>query len=403
MAMRRVAGARRAAVGCAVVLLLTASTARAISEQEQRGRIEFETRRFEIQIENNALLYHDPELDAYLQEVVERMFPDLAGGLRVRTFRDPEFNAFAVATGGIYFHTGTLLRLTDEAQLASVLGHEGTHVTADHVYRSVRGAKQASVMTLLGGVAAASAGVPPELVQLVGISSMMGFSRAHEREADRGGYDRMLQAGYEPRAGAEAFAQLERELLARHITQPPFFFASHPQVHERVEALTEFAGANPPEGRREAGRYRETTLRARLDALAQLHRKGDGKVLVFLLEDEHLLDTLPPEARFYLAEGYRLRAERARRAKREQRSAAEVEADRTQDAARALEEYQRTLALAPGFAPTYQALAMHHYRSGDRSQALNLFRRYVELAPDPKQSGYARQYIESLSRELEQP
>ena len=70
---------------------------------------------------------------------------------------------------------------------------------------------------------------------------------------------------------------------------------------------------------------------------------------------------------------------------------------------RALEEYQRTLELAPEFAPTWQALAMHHYRSGDRAQALVLFRRFVELVPDPKQSGYARQYIESLSRELEQP
>lgn len=389
--------------GWATGLLTVPQVALGISEQEQRVRIDFETRRLEQQIASSDELYADPELDAYLQQVLERMFPERSVELRVRTYRNPDFNAFAVATGGIYFHTGTLLRLADEAQLASVLGHEGTHVTADHMFRSIRAAKQVLAVTNVAAVAAASAGYPGDFVQLAGYSSMMGFSREHEREADRGGFDRMVQAGYDARAGAEAFAQLERELLARHIAQPPFFFASHPQVRERVQTLTEFAGANPPEGRREAERYRQATLRARLDALVQLHRAGDGKVLVFLLEDEHLLDTLPPETRFYLAEGYRLRAEKARRAKRDRRSAAEIDAQQIQDAARALEEYQRTLELVPEFAPTYQALAMHHYRHGDRTQALALFRRFVELSPDPRQSAYARQHIEILGRELEQP
>lgn len=403
MPPRRGLAGRLYITGCVLGLLAAPPAALGIGEQEQRARIDFETRRLEQQIANSDQLYTDPELDAYLQQVLERMFAEQSAGLRVRTYRDPDFNAFAVATGGIYFHTGTLLRLTDEAQLASVLGHEGTHVTADHMFRSIRAAKQVSAVANVGAVAAASAGYLGVLVQLAGYSSMMGFSRDHEREADRGGFDRMVQAGYDAGAGAEAFARLDRELLARHIAQPPYFFASHPQVRERVQTLTEFAGATPPEGRREAERYRQVTLRARMDALGQLHRAGDGKVLVFLLEDEHLLDTLPPEARYYLAEGYRLRAEKARRAKRDQRSAAEIEAARSQDAERALAEYQQTLELAPEFAPTWQALAMHHYRSGDRVQALALLRRYVELNADPKQNGYARQYIEALSRELEQP
>ena len=128
----------RAAVA---LLALCAGTAHAIEEQEQRARIEFETTKFEHQIEYSELLFKDPALDDYLQEVTDRMFPDMKGKLHVRTITDPNFNAFAVSTGGIYFNTGTLLRLDDEAQLASVLGHEGTHVTADHMYRSVKTAK----------------------------------------------------------------------------------------------------------------------------------------------------------------------------------------------------------------------------------------------------------------------
>ncbi|HXV40887.1 MAG TPA: M48 family metalloprotease [Steroidobacteraceae bacterium] len=384
----------------AASLLLHAGAAAAIEEAEQRERIEFETRKFEAQIEHSEILFDDPGLNAYLQEVTDRMFPEMKGKLRVRTFRDPEFNAFAVATGGIYFNTGTLLRLDDEAQLASVLGHEGTHVAADHMYRHVKTAKGASVITLLAGLTAAGFGVPPDLVMIIGYSSMAGFSRSFERESDRGGFDRMVAVGYDARAGAEAFGRLERELTARHIGQGPYFFASHPAVKERVETLTEFGGESPPPGERYVERYREATLRARMNALEQIHRAGNGKVLVFLLEDEKLLGTLPPHARFYLADGFRLRAEKAKKDSKDRRVPEQIEAQRAADAARALEEYERTIVESPEFGPTWQALAMHHYRAGDRARALELFRRYVERVPDPKQSGYARQYIEALSKEL---
>lgn len=385
----------------AASLLLHAGVALAIEEAEQRERIEFETKKFEAQIEHSEILFDDPGLNAYLQEVTDRMFPEMKGKLRVRTFRDPEFNAFAVATGGIYFNTGTLLRLDDEAQLASVLGHEGTHVTGDHMYRHVKSAKSTSVITLLAGLTAAGFGVPPDLVMIIGYSSMAGFSRSYERESDRGGFDRMVTVGYDARAGAEAFARLERELAARHIGQGPYFFASHPAVKDRVETLTEFGGESPPPGERYVERYREATLRARMNALEQIHRAGNGRVLVFLLEDEKLLGTLPPHARFYLADGLRLRAEKAKKDAKDDRVPAQIEAQRAADAARALEEYERTIVESPEFGPTWQALAMHHYRAGDKARALELFRRYVERVPDPKQSGYARQYIEALSKELE--
>ncbi len=390
----------RALPWAAALLLVPTGAALAIEEAEQRERIEFETRAFEEQIGNSGHLFDDPALDAYLQGIVDTMFPDQRGTLRVRTFRNPEFNAFAVATGGVYFHTGTLLRMEDESQLASVLGHEGTHVTADHIYRSVKGAKSTAKASIFLGMIAAGAGLPPVLGSIVGLSSMAGFSREHEREADRGGFDRMVQAGYSPRGGAEAFARLERELKARHVTQGGYFFASHPRVQERVETQTEFAQGVTVEGERYAERYREITLNARLDALVQLHRAGDGKTLVFLLGDENLLASLPLSARFYLAEGYRLRSEAARKARADTRSKTELQSQRDEDAERAIEEYRRTIAEAPEYGPPYQALAMHHLRAGDKPQALALFTRYVELTPDPKQSGYARQYIDKLNKEL---
>jgi predicted Zn-dependent protease len=392
---------RRALVPVAAALALTAGHAAAIEEAEQRARIEFETQKFEELIAHSDELLDDPELNAYLQEVTDRLFPDMKGRLRVRGIRDSNFNAFAVATGGVYFHTGALLRLDDEAELAIVLGHEGTHVTADHFYRGITSAKKTSVVTLITGMAAAGFGVPPGLVSIIGYSSMAGFSREYERECDQGGYDRMIQAGYDASAAPEGFARLERELKMRNVGEGPYFFASHPRVKERVESWTELAREAPSSGERNVERYRAVTLRARVNALEHIHRQGDGKLLVFLLEDEGLLESLPPEARFYLAEGFRLRSEKTRKAAGDNRTDQEIEAQRATDAARAVEEYEKTLFEAPGFAPTWQALALHCYRAGDKPRALELFHRYVELEPDAKRNGYARQYIDSLSKELE--
>ena len=115
--------------------LLAGRSPAAEAEQETRRRLDFTTAQMEREIENSGLLYAEPALDAYLQSVLDRLFPDKAGQLQVRVLRETDFNAFALANGHIYFNTGTLLRLDDEAGLASILGHEGTHVTEDHVFR----------------------------------------------------------------------------------------------------------------------------------------------------------------------------------------------------------------------------------------------------------------------------
>ncbi len=383
------------------LLLLAAAPALAIDEAEQRERIEFETQKFESHIQNNELLYRDVVLNDYLQEVTNRLFPDQPGRFRVRTFRDPNFNAFAVNSGGIYFHTGTLLRLTDEAQLAAVLGHEGTHVTADHMYRRIAATKKAAGIGTFLGLVGAGFGVPPVLVDVVAFSSMAGFSREHERESDDGGFERMSNAGYDSRAAGEAFAVLERELAARDIKQGGYFFASHPQVKERVETMTDLALGSKEGGERGKERYLEVTRAARMDALLQLQQSGDDKALIFLLEQENLLAILPPEARYFLAEAYRLKAQGVRRDKKDKkRPEAELEAERAAHAERAAAEYRTTIAAAPDFGPAYEPLAMYQMKQGQKAEALTLFTRFVELTPDPRQSGYARQYIERLTQEL---
>ena len=66
-----------------------------LDRDEQWKRIEFEVRELEREIEARGALYGDPAVDAYLQSVLERLFPENQGRLRVRAFRDSEFNVKA--------------------------------------------------------------------------------------------------------------------------------------------------------------------------------------------------------------------------------------------------------------------------------------------------------------------
>src|SRR5687767_1882001 len=76
-----------------------------------------------------AKAYDDPLLEEYLTRLTDRLVPEsvrAAGGpgLKVGVIRDPTLNAFAMPNGRIYLHTGLLSRFENEAQLATVLGHE---------------------------------------------------------------------------------------------------------------------------------------------------------------------------------------------------------------------------------------------------------------------------------------
>jgi len=366
----------------ALALLAAPLVALPLGEREQRGRLIFMTRQGEEQLANAGLLYGDAALDRYLQEITDRLYPESAGTLHVRAYRSSEFNAFAVATGSLYFNIGTLLRLDDEAQLAAVLGHEGGHVTRDHMYRGIQSAKANSTIARVLSVGlVAGIGIDPGIGALVGYSSMAGFSRALEREADRAGFERMTASGYDAQAGALVFERLDRELTVRKIRQGPYFFADHPSVEERIRNFQEFARTAPPATEHDRERFLQATQQARLDAFDMIWRRDDGVTLVFLLDSEQRLATLPPWCRFYLGEGYRLR-------------------NADGDGARAIAELERTTREAPDFAPSWNALGRLYLRRGAKEQALQAFQRYVALDPAGPQAGYARQYIARLQQEL---
>lgn len=361
----------------AALLLAIPGVATALDEAAQRERIAYGTRQMEEMLVAEGKLLGDPQLDAYLQGVLGKLFPNEASRLRVRVIRDAEFNAFAVGSGNIYFNSGTLLRLQDEAQLSAILAHEGGHVLRDHSYRSWTNMKGGAAVGAVLGLGLGAAGVAPALGQLMAVSSIMGYSRDLEREADATSIERLQAAGYDPAAGSEVFARMARELKARKTPPGPYMFASHPKLEDREKTMRELAGTTAGTGERNSAAYREATAAVRWLALEQLHGRNEGMALIQVLEAEKLQDTLPPAACFYLAEGYRMRQQPG-------------------DETKLPDLYAECAARAPDFAPTHYALGRLRLKAGDRPGAAAAYTRYLELAPQGREAGFVRAALQRL-------
>src|SRR5262245_17333673 len=87
----------------------------------------------DAEISSQMSMLDDPELQAYVTRVGKEIAakserPGLPWTFKVMD--DPMVNAFALPGGFIYVTRGILGHLSSEAELASVLGHEIGHVTA---------------------------------------------------------------------------------------------------------------------------------------------------------------------------------------------------------------------------------------------------------------------------------
>ena len=75
-----------------------------------------ESEEFDKALARAGKVRNDPALNAYLQGIMDKLYPEFNGKLRVRALDAPHLNAFAMPNGSIYINTGLLARLQNEAQ-----------------------------------------------------------------------------------------------------------------------------------------------------------------------------------------------------------------------------------------------------------------------------------------------
>lgn len=184
-------------------------------------------------------VYDDADLNRYVNRVGQRLAATSERKDLPWTFQvvdDPSVNAFALPGGFIFVTRGLLAHLENEAQLASVLGHEIGHVTAEH---SVNQMSKAQVAQLGLGLGMVLSPTMREMGQvgMQGLSLMfLKFGRDDERQADELGVRYALRAGYDVREMPKVFSVLKRvsETAGSGGGRLPSWLLTHPEPTERI-------------------------------------------------------------------------------------------------------------------------------------------------------------------------
>ena len=239
-----------------------------------------------LQEEGGADVIH-PHLSLYVQRVGKRLAavsdrPDLPYEFVV--IDNTELNAWALPGGKIGINLGLLMRLSSEAELASVLAHEIAHAAAGH------SATQVEREVLLGMMKAGMNEVLQSYWSDLGVSVgkrlvLLKYSRKDELEADAYGMKYMALAGYDMQgalAVEKMFLQLDEPKSQGWFSR---LFATHPPSKERLKAdrkaaskygVGGFEGRAEYEGVIEPLRAKERAYRA-LDKGRRYLAKGKTK------------------------------------------------------------------------------------------------------------------------------
>jgi predicted Zn-dependent protease len=173
-------------------------------------------------------------------------------------------NAFAIPGCYIYMTRGLLSIMNDEAELASVLGHEIGHVAAAHSKKRQRAALGSGIVSILATVLTGSSQIG-QLAGQLGQVWTLKYSRDQEYQSDDLGIGYMTAAGYDPFAAADMLESLgEQSALDARIrgrdeaAAIPSWARSHPLTTDRVTRAKRKAaetGVSPGQQRRGADGY----------------------------------------------------------------------------------------------------------------------------------------------------
>lgn len=190
----------------------------------------------------------DTELNTYLNQVGKSLASRSHRPGMPYSFRAVNaayINAYAFPGGSITCTRGILLTLSDEGELAALLGHELGHVNARHTAHQM---SQGTLISALAvGVGAAIGTQNQDLGNLAGQLGMVGagmllasYSRDNERQADALAMDYMVRSGYHPQ-GAVGLMDMLRKTSKEKPDTFQLMFATHPMSEERYQNLKELA------------------------------------------------------------------------------------------------------------------------------------------------------------------
>jgi predicted Zn-dependent protease len=200
------------------------------------------------EVEQTIGYVDNPQLQSYVAGIGERMAteserPNLPWEFHV--VNDAAVNAFALPGGFIYVTRGLLGAINDEAELATVIGHEIGHVTARHSVQQISKAQLAQLGLGVGSI------ISPTLAQFAGLASQglgvlfLKYGRDAENQADQLGFRYALGQKYDVREMGNVFVTLERTSQASGAGRVPEWLSTHPDPGNRVQHVKAMLDTTP--------------------------------------------------------------------------------------------------------------------------------------------------------------
>ncbi|HET9316716.1 MAG TPA: tetratricopeptide repeat protein [Vicinamibacteria bacterium] len=351
------------------------------------------------QIKRQIKPLQDPELQAYVDRVGKSLVPKWVDPQQLHfTFTliaDPSLNAFALPDGTVVVHSGLVAALENEAQLATVLGHEIAHATHRHGYRGYKDQQSKQKWFGLGstiaGLVVGSQTDSPAAGLITGVGSQLalgaavnGHGRKLEDEADVVGLYYMVDAGYDYMEAPEVWNVFSQYTKDQSKVEN-WFFSDHSTHAARIKNLTKSINADyrgsVPRDKLRLGEEPHQQAVARLkeqNAMANFQKKEFATAARSL---QAAIARNPRDAQAHYTMGRVLWAQGG-----------------AQNAEQVLEHFAAAVELEPERAAPWRDIGVVFYELRDMRRSAMAFENYLKLAPDSPDAPKIRAFLEVLKQ-----
>jgi predicted Zn-dependent protease len=339
-------------------------------------------------------IYGDPAVSEYVRDVGTGLVPEFARSdfsFSFQVLEDPSLNAFAFPNGAIYVHTGLLAKMENEAQLATVLGHEISHVTQRHGQRQYKKMVAVVIPAQIGAIILGTEiqrrtdNPIYETMAILGLNlglaaAVNGYGRTLEDQADRVGLRYTADSGYDHAESPKVWV-IFNDFYGDESKVENFFYSNHSTNEIRKENLeTEIerhyrerekaprAAGKLPDVERPAPIVRGDHYQKTMLGLTRDNAVADFELKRYRLAEAGFDRVLKHRPADPVAHHYKGRIIVATKEGVEARE-------------RALASYLKALSVAPEYAEAHRDLGLLYAEIGRRADARGHLERYLDLAP----------------------
>ncbi len=332
-------------------------------------------------IESQVQMVKDPEAIEYVTSVGQKILSVVHGKYfhyRFFIIDDEALNAFAIPGGLVFVHSGLLMAIDSEDELACVLAHEIGHVQGRHIARHMDRMKAVNIGTaalalaglFLGSSQAGSAVLTSSLALNASIS--LKYSREDEEEADRRAFQWLCQAGFDPRGLVTVLKKMQRNRFLGSDAIPSYL-STHPGTSQRITYLEDLWKGHPCRERVKEDPFLLKRIQIKLTVLT-----GDAATLISRYSKEVKREPGNWTSLYGLA----------------------LSQLAFRDYNESIGSFKRLISLVPGRPRFRIDLARAYFESGQYRESIHILSPYYDKNPQDEVAGF---YLAQAYLELGQP